>query len=191
MKIEVYFENDLVTVIDADYKKESVRITNYDDDIFRNAFGVVTRPTWQQYLDFLESRCVPRTRDKIKWYLQEIGVDCYEPLEIIKKTEGRLLNDFYTDRKGNAEAVDDEVYGVIPKNHPCGRKGIPSTRNKSCRKRSRVLPGRVLETGSGTSSGHLWCRCPQSGRNGAHQKDALLDILTRSAGFESYKRCWV
>lgn len=93
MKIEVYFENDLVTVIDADYKKESVRITNYEEDIFRNAFGVVTRPTWQQYLDFLESRCVPRTRDKIKWYLQEIGVDCYEPLEIIKKTEGRMAED--------------------------------------------------------------------------------------------------
>ena len=41
--------------------------------------------------DFLEERCVPRSRSGIREYLETIGVEEYNPLEIIKKTKGRMV----------------------------------------------------------------------------------------------------
>lgn len=41
----------------------------------------------------MESRCFPRTRDYLKWVLRDLGLDCYEPLAIIKKTSGRMADD--------------------------------------------------------------------------------------------------
>jgi len=43
--------------------------------------------------EFLESRCVPRQRDGLRYYLAEFGLEKYEPLEIIRKTEGRMAED--------------------------------------------------------------------------------------------------
>ncbi|MED9969369.1 MAG: hypothetical protein UFA98_05070 [Ruminococcus sp.] len=44
-------------------------------------------------MEFLEERCIPRTRDGLKYYLDAIGVDEYNPFEIIKKTQGRMAED--------------------------------------------------------------------------------------------------
>lgn len=45
------------------------------------------------YVDFLESRCFPKTRDKMKWILRELELPCYDPLLIIEKTKGRMAED--------------------------------------------------------------------------------------------------
>ena len=42
---------------------------------------------------FLESRCVPRERDGLQYYLEELGLDEYDPLAIIRKTQGRMAED--------------------------------------------------------------------------------------------------
>ena len=42
---------------------------------------------------FLEDRCIPRSRAGLREYLEAIGVDKYDPLEIIQKTEGRMSED--------------------------------------------------------------------------------------------------
>lgn len=45
---------------------------------------------------FIESRCFPRTRDKIKLELKRLGIPFYDPILIIEKTEGRMADDeFY------------------------------------------------------------------------------------------------
>ena len=44
---------------------------------------------------FLESRCVPRQRDGLSHYLAELGLDRYDPLEIIRKTAGRMAEDHF------------------------------------------------------------------------------------------------
>ncbi len=41
----------------------------------------------------MESRCIPRTRAGLREYLETIGVDRYDPLEIIRKTQGRMAED--------------------------------------------------------------------------------------------------
>ena len=47
----------------------------------------------EDYREFLESRCFPRTRDKMKLVLKDLGIPFYDPYLIIQKTEGRMAED--------------------------------------------------------------------------------------------------
>ena len=50
-------------------------------------------PDWTDFEVFLEERCVPESRSGIREYLEALGLDRYDPLEIIKKTGGRMAED--------------------------------------------------------------------------------------------------
>lgn len=90
----LFFNKDKVsTAIDVDGVNEEIRIKNFIDiNIFR-AFGVNEKPNWQDYLEFLEDRCTPRTRYNIKEILRELGLDCYDVEEYVKKTHARSYDD--------------------------------------------------------------------------------------------------
>ena len=45
------------------------------------------------YEEFVEGRCFPRTRDKMKIMLDALELPFYEPIMIIRKTEGRMAED--------------------------------------------------------------------------------------------------
>lgn len=81
------------TDIYADFTDEKVFIVNYTDDLLHRAFGCIENPTWQDFQDFIEERCFPRTRDKMKWILKDLDLPCYDPLLIIEKTQGRMAED--------------------------------------------------------------------------------------------------
>lgn len=93
MIIKVMSPRGVGTVIHVDYKNEQITIENKTDKLLDRAFGINQNPTWKDFEDFLEERCFPRTRDKMKSILREIGVQCYEPLSIIRKTGGRMAED--------------------------------------------------------------------------------------------------
>lgn len=76
------------------YDKESLCTTIIADFIIKTAFGNNEVPTWEDFQDFLEERCVPRSRGGIREYLEAIGVEEYNPFEIIKKTNGRMAEDY-------------------------------------------------------------------------------------------------
>ena len=92
-RIEYYDGNQLCSLIIADFSDESLRVENYTRNVVKTAFGVNGMPTWAAFQDFLEERCIPRQREGAKEYLETIGVDRYEPLEIIQKTGGRMAED--------------------------------------------------------------------------------------------------
>lgn len=81
------------TIINADYKTKCIKIENKTDRILDRAFGINENPTWKQFEAFLESRCFPRTRDKMKLILKDIGVPSYNPLTLIQKTGGYMAED--------------------------------------------------------------------------------------------------
>lgn len=93
MVIKFYNGNILETTINVDYKTQAIQIENHTDDIIHLAFGVNTNPTWEDFEDFLEDRCPPRSRQNIKEILQHLGVQSYDPIAIIEKTEGRMAED--------------------------------------------------------------------------------------------------
>ena len=44
-------------------------------------------------MELLESRCFPRTRDKMKLILNELNIPFYDPYMIVEKTQGRMAED--------------------------------------------------------------------------------------------------
>lgn len=83
----------LCTVIDVDEVKKCVKIVNYTDNVMFRAFGIIENPDYNMYTEFLESRCFPRSRDKIKLVLRDLNLPFYDPFMIIEKTEGRMAED--------------------------------------------------------------------------------------------------
>lgn len=83
------------TVIDADLLGRRVRIRNYHPNVLYCAFGNETQPSFEDFEAFLESRCFPRERDKMKLMLKEMDIPFYDPLMIIEKTEGRMEEDAF------------------------------------------------------------------------------------------------
>lgn len=91
--LRFYHGNSLCTTILADETAEKVLIENHTSNPLYTAFGVNDNPCWQDYQNFLEERCIPQSRAGLKEYLNAIGVDEYNPLEIIRKTKGKMAED--------------------------------------------------------------------------------------------------
>lgn len=91
--VSFYDAQTLCTKIAADYKRKTIYAENYVSNVLKTAFGNNQMPTWEDYLAFLEERCIPKSRAGLRDYLDTIGVENYEPLEIIKKTAGRMAED--------------------------------------------------------------------------------------------------
>ncbi len=81
------------TVIDVDELNRKIKIKNYTDNLMFKAFGTVEEPDYHMYMEFLESRCFPRSRDKMKLILKDLDLPFYDPFMIIEKTEGRMAED--------------------------------------------------------------------------------------------------
>ena len=93
MRLKYYYRDMLCTVIDVDEIEQRVWIRNYTNNLLFRAFGRNEQPSWTDYEEFLESRCFPRSRDKMKLMLKEYDIPFYDPLLIIEKTGGRMEED--------------------------------------------------------------------------------------------------
>ena len=91
--IEFFNGDTLCTKICADYTEQNLAVENYTENLVKTAFGKNEVPTWQDFVNFLEERCIPRSRSGLREYLEAINVEEYDPLEIIKKTQGRMAED--------------------------------------------------------------------------------------------------
>ena len=83
----------LCTTIVADFTDHTLCAENLTKQLVKTAFGKNRLPTWADLMTFLEERCVPRQRDGIQEYLEALGLDEYDPWEIVKHTQGRMAED--------------------------------------------------------------------------------------------------
>lgn len=89
-----YMHNQMVcTLIDVNETERRISIKNYTNNIMFRAFGANVSPSYQDYQEFLESRCFPEGRDKMKLVLKDLDLPFYDPFMIIEKTEGRMAED--------------------------------------------------------------------------------------------------
>lgn len=93
--IRMYYMSgySISTVIDVDMLRRKIKFKNYTDNILLRAFGTKEDVDYKDYEEFLESRCFPSSRDKLKLELRNLEIDYYDPLAIIRKTEGRMAED--------------------------------------------------------------------------------------------------
>ena len=66
---------------------------NYTEQSVKTAFGKNRFPSWADLESFLEERCIPRQRAGMREYLETLELDEYEPIAIIRKTQGRMAED--------------------------------------------------------------------------------------------------
>lgn len=93
LRISYMYEERLCTIIDVDDREQRVKIKNFTADPVFCAFGRNGQPSYKEYEEFLESRCFPRSRDKMKIILNELNLPFYNPFLIVQKTEGRMAED--------------------------------------------------------------------------------------------------
>ena len=94
MRMDFMCKEECCTQILVDFRREQIEIVNTTDDIIHRAFGIKAKPTWEDFMEFLESRCFPRTRDQLRLILKDLELDFYDPLAIVEKTKGRMAEDF-------------------------------------------------------------------------------------------------
>lgn len=93
LRLKYYFRNQICSIIDVDERNRRVEAYNYQTELIYRAFGKINTPTYEEYEIFLESRCIPRERDKMKIQLRELDIPFYDPMLIIEKTQGRMAED--------------------------------------------------------------------------------------------------
>ncbi|MCC8017760.1 MAG: transcriptional regulator [Lachnospiraceae bacterium] len=95
LRLWYMFQNQVCTIIDVDERVRKVKVYNFTNDLLKRAFGREEEPSFERYEDFLESRCFPAGRDKMKILLEHLGLPFYDPILIIEKTQGRMEEDFF------------------------------------------------------------------------------------------------
>lgn len=93
LRMTLMYQNKPCTAIDVNFLESKIKIRNYTKDILHRAFGVKEDPTWEDFQIFLQDRCFPKTRGNVKSVLEKMGLQDYDPLQIIEKTNGRTAED--------------------------------------------------------------------------------------------------
>lgn len=93
MRMDFMCEDECCTQILVDFRHKKIEINNITDNMLHRAFGVNTKPKWEDFEDFLEERCFPRTRGHMRIILADLNLDFYDPLTIIEKTHGNMKDD--------------------------------------------------------------------------------------------------
>lgn len=93
MRLDFMFRQKVCTEIYVDFAHKRIKIINRTDDVMKRAFGINENPTWEDFEHFMEERCFPRSRALRKTILKRIGVESYDPLQILELTKGRTAED--------------------------------------------------------------------------------------------------
>ena len=72
---------------------KKVTFKNYKEYFLDKAFGVKEHVTYEDVLNFLEERTVPRNRERIDLILSELHLKEYDPVALCKYFGGRVGED--------------------------------------------------------------------------------------------------
>lgn len=86
-----------------------VTFTNYTEEPLDRAFGNQVEVNLDSFNDFLEGRCLPKTRANIKRALKNLDVDHFDAYAICRKTHGVLWEDFNWIRFNNEDLCWNDV----------------------------------------------------------------------------------
>lgn len=93
MRMDFMCGDECCTEILVDFARQRIAVENRTDDLIHRAFGIKAKPTWEDFEEFLESRCFPRTREHLRLVLKDLGLDSYDPFAIVERTKGRMAED--------------------------------------------------------------------------------------------------
>ena len=93
VKYEYYDKDVLCSTIVCDFTSKAVLVKKHTEVILKTAFGVNMSPSWDDFMEFLEERCVPKTRENVDLILENMDLTVYDPVKIVEITQGRMAED--------------------------------------------------------------------------------------------------
>ena len=87
-----YCNGQLTAVVTADYTHKTVEVKNLVNDSYYLPFAPDIKPSFTQWQAVLKSHCPSKNNAFINQFLESIGLDHYDVLEIIKKTNGKAYH---------------------------------------------------------------------------------------------------
>ena len=93
LKLSFYDREHFCTTMLADVSEHMRQVQNHTERIIKTVFGNNLMPTWEDFVFFVEEGCIPHKRAGLRKHVETIGIDEYDPIEIIKKAEGRMAED--------------------------------------------------------------------------------------------------
>jgi len=94
LRFQYLYKDEVTADVEIDYSNRKIIYQPYSDNIYILPFGTKRQPNMLDLNRFFESRCFPKERSNSKQLLQDLGVDTYDPLVIVKITHGRQLEDY-------------------------------------------------------------------------------------------------
>lgn len=105
---ETYWKNKKTSEVMVSADRRSVKYTRFTNAIPQVPY-LFDNPTVEQIYEFLESRCMPKGRKQLDEYLRYLGLEEYNPWEIVKITHGVMWEDFLWLKFPDEEVTWDEV----------------------------------------------------------------------------------
>lgn len=93
-EVDVYWEEELMCEIVVSNKTVFFKNHECSAPKILYPFGIREHATYENLMEFYESRCFPKERENCKELLKLLGVDTYEPELICRKTHGTQWDDF-------------------------------------------------------------------------------------------------
>lgn len=93
MEFDYMYKDTLCTHVMCD--GNNIKIENKVKNISLTAFGVADVVTPNDVYDLLCERCFPETRVNCSELLEDMGIQEYDPIEIIKQTHGAMCSDYF------------------------------------------------------------------------------------------------
>jgi hypothetical protein len=111
LKFEVLEKDDVIARVEVDYTNKKVNVWQDKavDPVFL-PFPTKDTVTLFDVVDYLESRCFPRSRHHADKLLKALGLEEYNPNEIVKKTHGVLYDDYVWLRFEGEELTCKDVH---------------------------------------------------------------------------------
>lgn len=107
-KFDVMWKNDVISSVSITNNRKTVEIKTFDDCVGKQPFCNGNH-TLQRVYDFLEYRCFEKARPDCDEILEYYGLTEYNPWEIVKKTHGRLWEDYLWIRFEGENLTWDDV----------------------------------------------------------------------------------
>lgn len=102
VKSYVYMKNDYVMTSISVKSGGKVHFVNFTDKPLDCAFGLKESPVGlSSLIELLEERCVPKNRFNIEEVLMGLGLSEYNEVDIVEKTYGVLIDDYFWIKESN------------------------------------------------------------------------------------------
>ncbi len=92
-RFDTYWRNERTSEVVISADRKTVQYTIFKKEIPMVPY-LFENPTVEQMYDFLETRCMPKQRTQLQEYLDDLGLDEYDPWKIVKITHGVMWEDY-------------------------------------------------------------------------------------------------